>query len=701
MFKARLVLLILLAVITLSHAQEGRKAVRIKEMKGNSGKRWAICIGINNYEDDSIMNLKNARNDAKELGKVLKQYGQFDRVYVMTDDLDGKKGEYPKLMNIRRKLDFIKEFIKPEDLILIFFSGHGISNSKNEGYLVLADSYIGNLYGSSLKIGELIAWLKKLKVKKSLLLLDACRERFQDGKAINLNGLKSMRFKQAEVAAVFYSTKSGWFSYEDKEGNFGIFTNFLVKGLKGDADNTMVAGNGDGIVSFSELASYVEEGVSNWALDEGRKQRPYTEIYGEKFGDLALSVYSDSSTVLRADRISYLENTGTSFKFPEKIGYKILKNGAIMGDCYLRFKEETFKQGSSSLRFTGFDGMGLTSKDSLITFIFGRDLSIYASIFMKDKKTFSEWRLKEGLAFDGKKGKEFIFKERGSSDEIHRENFIRFKVIDFLSSFLIASQRIQSGKYERPGNFNLILGERVYTVRFLYFGRDEVPFQGKNVRTHVLVMTHNSVEILRYYIYKNEKGACFPVKVVFDDSYLKSLGSSRNRLYSGQRKIYISNLSFIDAMTMSTMANFEAAELINETVKKGMDETQRKYNNLAIKETGHIIPDTDANVNNLVNIVFDPNLTKIEKMNKITDDLMNPHRVDVIVTGQYISNERNLLITVRPMIFVKSGPNMMYKNLQFSKEEFFCTDPITRKRVLCKGAFDQIAQAVKELLEEL
>ena len=157
-------------LVTMSFAQEGSRGVRIKLMKKNAGTRWAICIGINDYEDRTIIDLKKARNDAKELGKVLKEYGQFDRVYIMTDDLNPRDENYPKLMNIRRKLDFLKGFIEPEDLVLFSFSGHGIANSEGEGFLVTADSYRQNFQGSSLKVKEIIQWLKQVKVKKSLLL---------------------------------------------------------------------------------------------------------------------------------------------------------------------------------------------------------------------------------------------------------------------------------------------------------------------------------------------------------------------------------------------------------------------------------------------------------------------------------------------------------------------------------------------------
>jgi hypothetical protein len=58
MIKKGMAFLIIFVMVAFSFAQEGRKGVRIKEMKGNTGKRWAICIGIDDYENKSIIDLK-------------------------------------------------------------------------------------------------------------------------------------------------------------------------------------------------------------------------------------------------------------------------------------------------------------------------------------------------------------------------------------------------------------------------------------------------------------------------------------------------------------------------------------------------------------------------------------------------------------------------------------------------------------------
>ncbi len=105
--------------------------------------------------------------------------------------------------------------------------------------------------------------MEKAGIKKSLLLVDACRNEFQKNKGINSNGLKAEKFDKSEVAATFYATKAGWFSCEDDEENYGAFTNYLLKGLMGAADDNSYQGNNDGIVTFNELSYYVQTSVSD------------------------------------------------------------------------------------------------------------------------------------------------------------------------------------------------------------------------------------------------------------------------------------------------------------------------------------------------------------------------------------------------------------------------------------------------------
>lgn len=60
--------------------------------------------------------------------------------------------------------------------------------------------------------------------QKSLLILDACRDILYTSKSAVRDSIREKVYTEAEVAATFYSTKSGYFSYEDDESDYGVFT---------------------------------------------------------------------------------------------------------------------------------------------------------------------------------------------------------------------------------------------------------------------------------------------------------------------------------------------------------------------------------------------------------------------------------------------------------------------------------------------
>lgn len=281
----RFLVISLLILFNFFLVAEGEKGVILKKREGNEGKRWAICIGINKYMDDSISTLEKARNDAILLGQVLKIQGQFDHVFVMTDDLDFMDPLFPVKANIEERIDYLLEFVEKEDLVVISFSGHGISDTKGNGYLLAVDTRISNKQETSVRVESIVNKFKTKGLKKTLLLIDACREELLEVKGVGNAGLQAKLFSSAEVSAIFYATKSGWYSYEDPESDNGVFTRYLLEGMEGNADT-----NSDGIVSFSELEQFVQEKVMEWSLRTGRKQKPYTKIHGEKFGDLGLTV---------------------------------------------------------------------------------------------------------------------------------------------------------------------------------------------------------------------------------------------------------------------------------------------------------------------------------------------------------------------------------------------------------------------------
>jgi hypothetical protein len=273
------------------------KGLKLKELdENNGGKRHAIVIGINNYQDTGISDLSKARNDAKLVGKILKDQGEFEQVFIMTDDIDPRNDKdnlYPTKLNIEEKLDSLLRFSDPDDLIVFFFSGHGISDPDENGYLVTVDTVTDKQFNTSLRINDVVQRLKSKGIKKSLLVLDACRDVLYSSKSSSRNSLLEKEYTESEVSATFYSTKAGYYSYEDDETDYGVFTKYLVMGMEGKADS-----NADGVVAFSELEQYVQKGVKEWSTRKNKQQKPFTRLHGEKTGDLAITFSNGNETSL-------------------------------------------------------------------------------------------------------------------------------------------------------------------------------------------------------------------------------------------------------------------------------------------------------------------------------------------------------------------------------------------------------------------
>ena len=113
-----------------------------------------------------------------------------------------------------------------------------------------------------------------------MLWIDACRNDAGSG-ARDVTRRSFAQLNAAEGMRVLYSTRAGSVSYEDDALKHGVFTYYLLRGLRGEA-----AGS-DGLVTFQDLAGYVSQSVLAYGVKTGRIQRPFEA--GEASGDFLLA----------------------------------------------------------------------------------------------------------------------------------------------------------------------------------------------------------------------------------------------------------------------------------------------------------------------------------------------------------------------------------------------------------------------------
>ncbi|MFH0845317.1 MAG: DUF1566 domain-containing protein, partial [Pseudomonadota bacterium] len=265
-------------------------ASRKEDLFAPKGLKWAFCIGIGRFKDPQITALSKSRNDAKGLARILEEHGGFDHVFLFTDDLREQDPFFPSVRNIRRTLEEAVKRMKPEDLVVISYSGHGAMDPSGRAYLLTADTMIHNLPGTAISLESLFHLVKKSGVKQSILFLDAYREEGLKGKGISQGGIYPDRYLLLKdgIGAVLYAAKKGTSSHDDEASEYGVFAKSLIAGLGGEAD-LGYGGNHDGGISLRELADYVQEAISKWSLETHKRQKPYVAILDRDLEEMMIS----------------------------------------------------------------------------------------------------------------------------------------------------------------------------------------------------------------------------------------------------------------------------------------------------------------------------------------------------------------------------------------------------------------------------
>jgi hypothetical protein len=271
------------------------------EPKPAPSHRWAVVIGVGDYESATIPRLRYTVADAEAIYQTLIGPAGFkkDNVLLLTDRSERK----PTLRNIKWALGtFLGRSAQKDDTVLIFFAGHGAPEVDSRGlerdglakYLIPSDADPDDLYSTALPMDELQTIFARIEAERVVAFLDACYSGAVSGpglgrtfasrktRAGTVDDLFLERLTRSKGRAIVTASRTSEVSIELPELGHGIFTYYLVNGLRGAADL-----NRDGIISLQELYEYVEQQVSVKSRAVGGNQHPVMK--GELEGVLPLA----------------------------------------------------------------------------------------------------------------------------------------------------------------------------------------------------------------------------------------------------------------------------------------------------------------------------------------------------------------------------------------------------------------------------
>ena len=294
-------------------------------------QRHAVVIGINDYADKAIPDLKYAEADARAVHGTLidPAVGRFPKENVRLI-----LGPQASNDNIKAALYALRRVGK-DDLVVIYFSGHGAKEGE-QAFWVTQAAQRRALPVTSLRNKEIRELLAKIPSQRMVIFLDCCYAASTVKKSLDDPAQLFGDFAgkgRATIAGAAESQEA--LEYEDKKS--GVFTHFLVSGLRGKADR-----NEDGAVTFEELWTYLGENVRRASVKQGGLHEPKI-ITEEGITPQFLLTFNPAAQPANDERLKALrelfhERRITAAQYDE--GHLALTSPAI--DSVARAKREVF-----------------------------------------------------------------------------------------------------------------------------------------------------------------------------------------------------------------------------------------------------------------------------------------------------------------------------------------------------------------------
>jgi hypothetical protein len=220
-------------------------------------KRWAVVIGVGQYEAQDIPDLDYAPSDARAVRDFLQSdaAGPFDEVLYLEDEQATGAAMREALFVFLQQADW-------DDLVVIYYAGHGAPDPGRPGnlYLLPTDTRLDALAATGFPMWDVKTALRRqIAAERVIVIADACHSAgTADGETVGggdsneiAGGFQQLFSPSRRLMMTAADTNE--FSLEDARwGGHGVFTHFLLDGLRGAGDR-----DSNGIVTFTELFQHV------------------------------------------------------------------------------------------------------------------------------------------------------------------------------------------------------------------------------------------------------------------------------------------------------------------------------------------------------------------------------------------------------------------------------------------------------------
>lgn len=234
---------------------------------------FGIFIGIEKFHNSKgeICSLMHSNEDADQMCEIFLTHRLPQRKYELClladkdyiNKADIKKSSNAQLVGIQcaTRANILKELTrclkaaKADDLLFLYISTHGIIDF-DDYFFIPSDGEMDNVLGTGIASSTLVGAIGKVTGKgiKALVIIDTCH-----AGAVSFDISKY----KGEFACLLSSSPVEY-SYEFFNIEHGVFTEYLVKGLKGEADK-------DDSITLISLYDYIYQNVQ---IKTNKRQNP-------------------------------------------------------------------------------------------------------------------------------------------------------------------------------------------------------------------------------------------------------------------------------------------------------------------------------------------------------------------------------------------------------------------------------------------